>query len=83
MNLFSIYYSLSDQTDEIYANLTKAAKANGNFHIYNSKNLPKRYHAYNERRSGPILAVANINYAFHDMIETAEDYVKEYNIPCK
>lgn len=34
----------------------------------------------NERRMGPILAVADFKYAFHDMISTAEEYKDKYNI---
>lgn len=37
----------------------------------------------NTRRMGPILAVADMNYAFHDMIETAKFYEEKFNVPCE
>lgn len=62
--------------------MTKAAKKNGHFKIYNEKNMPTRWHVNNTRRLGPLLAVADMDYAFHDMIKAAESYEKKFNIPC-
>lgn len=73
----------SGKTEELYANLTKGAQENGHFKVYNSTNLPKRWHANNKRRIGPILAVADMNYAFHDMFEASEDYRRKYNVSSK
>lgn len=69
--------------EEIFNNLTKAAEANGHFKVYDHKNLPSQWHMQNKRRMGPILAVSDLKYAFHDMITTAEYYEKEYNISSK
>lgn len=49
--------------------------------MYNSKNLPSRWHANNANRMGPIIAVADIDYGFQDLMESAKFYAKKYNIP--
>lgn len=46
-------------------------------------NLPARWHANNRRRMGPILVVADINYAFQDMVAAAKMYEDKFNVPCK
>lgn len=69
--------------NKIFAKLTKAAEQNGHFKVYDRNNLPAKWHMQNERRMGPILAVADFNYAFHDMIFTAEYYKETYNISSK
>lgn len=74
---------ISDQIDEIFTNLTNAAHKNAHFKVYNSENIPERWHVNNTRRMGPIIAVADINYAFHDMIAAAQLYEKKFNIPCE
>lgn len=77
------YIHFQDQIDDIFTNLTKAAKENGHFKVYNSENIPERWHINNTRRMGPLLAVADTNYAFHDMIAQAEYYEKQFNVPCE
>lgn len=67
--------------DEIFANLTKAAAINGHFKVYNHKNMPERWHANNQVRLGPIIAVADVGYAFQDLMNWAIDYEKKYKIP--
>lgn len=74
---------LTDLEGEIYNKLSKAAIENGNFKVYNRKNLPNRWMANNPRRTGPILAVANIKYAFQDMFQAAAFYEKVYNVTSK
>lgn len=49
--------------------------------MYNHKTILQRWHVNNTQRLGPIIAVADINYAFQDMAETAEFYKKTYKIP--
>lgn len=66
---------------DIFTNLTRAAKENGHFKVYDRQNLPPQWHIHNDRRMGPILAVSDVDYAFHDMIATAKEYEKIYNIP--
>lgn len=65
---------------EIFLNLTHASRENGHFKVYNKKNLPTRWHANNPRRLGPILTVADIKYAFQDMIYTAQSYEQKFNV---
>lgn len=69
------------KTDEIFANLTKAANENGHFKVYNHKNMPDRWHANNQIRLGPIIAVADVGYGFQDLWDWAKDYEKKYKIP--
>lgn len=61
-------------------NLTRAAKANGHFKVYNKNNIPARWHASNDYRLGPILAVADVGFGFQDLMATAKSYEKKYNI---
>lgn len=75
--------SLTEWEHEIYVNLTKGAKKNGHFSVFNVTNLPKRLMATNERRFGPIIAMADIEYAFQDMFQSAEYYRKKYGVPSK
>lgn len=51
--------------------------------MYNQNNFPSRWHANCTRRLGPILAVADIDYGFQDLMENAKYYAKKYNIPSK
>lgn len=51
--------------------------------MYNEHNLPARWHANNRRRMGPILAVADVGYAFQDMVVAAKMYEDKFNVPCK
>lgn len=69
--------------DEIFANLTKAANENGHFKVYNQKNMPQRWHANNQIRLGPIIAVADIGYGFQDLFNWAIDYKQRLNISCE
>lgn len=61
-------------------NLTEAANRNGHFKIYHKDNIPARWHANNPNRMGPIIAVADIEYAFQDLFEAAKYYERAYNI---
>lgn len=78
-----IFSKFAEWENDIYNNLTKAAKTNGHFKVYHRENIPKRWNVNNERRMGPIFAVADIKYAFQDMFDTAEFYRKKFNIPSK
>lgn len=68
-------YCTSDQSlgyeDEVFMNLTEAAKQNGHFRVYHLEDLPKRWHA-NHNRLGPIVAVADGGYAFQDLKESVD-----------
>lgn len=65
---------------KIFAKLTKAAESNGHFKVYNRKNIPARWHVNNPKRMGPILALADVGYAFQDLRDSAEYHKKEFNI---
>lgn len=79
-NVLVIY---SDLLDEIYANLTEGARKNGHFNVYTTDNLPKRWRAANAQRMGPLMLVADIDFAFQDMYGSAAWYSKSYNVPCE
>ena len=76
-----VFIHFSAKDDVIFAKLTKAAKENGHFKVYNQKSIPARWHVNNTRRLGPILVVADSGYGFQDLMESAIIYEKEYNIP--
>lgn len=82
LKLNDFIYCLA-KDDAVYAKLTKAAKENGHFKVYNQKNIPARWHVNNTRRLGPILVVADSGYGFQDLMANAIVYEKEYNIPSK
>lgn len=71
----------SARENEIYRSLTRAARKNGHFKVYNKENIPRRWHANNTRRLGPIIAIADIGYGFQDLFGAAEYYKKAWNIP--
>lgn len=75
----SYFYNLGKE-NAIFANLTKAAERNGHFKVYNSETLPARWHVDNSRRMGPIVAVADIDYGFQDLIALAKFYEEMYNV---
>ncbi|XP_031625464.1 ectonucleotide pyrophosphatase/phosphodiesterase family member 5-like isoform X2 [Contarinia nasturtii] len=70
----------SDES-EIFTNLTRAAEQNGHFNVYNQYDLPARWNANNARRMGPILAVAEVGYAFQDLLIDFKIYEKNLNVP--
>lgn len=76
-------FCIVENVSTIYEVLAKAAKVNTHFKVYNHDNILPRWHANNTQRLGPILAVADIGYAFQDMYTTAKWYEKVYNVTCK
>jgi ectonucleotide pyrophosphatase/phosphodiesterase family member 5 len=75
--------NLENSTNKVYEQLLVAAKTNGNFKIYNQKTLPERWNFQNDRRTGPITAVAELGYAFQDMWDSAKYFEKTYNVSSK
>lgn len=67
----------------MFATLSKAAELNGHFKVYNAENIPTNWRIKTKRRTGPILAVADLKYAFADMYGTALNYETKYNYPSK
>lgn len=64
----------------MFEKLTIAAKTNTHFKIYNKDTILQRWHANNTQRFGPIVAVADIGYAFQDMYDEAKWYEKTFNV---
>lgn len=60
--------------------LKTAAEQNGHFKVYSNYELPNRWNVNNSDRIGPITAVADENYAFQDMYNSAIYYEKTFNI---
>lgn len=67
--------------EEVMSRLTAAAEQNGNFNVYNKTNMPARWRVKNERRFGPIIAVAEPKYAFDDMHELAKWFKVHFRVP--
>lgn len=66
----------------VWNQLSTAADApNSHFNVYNNDNVPLRWKVNNERRLGPILAVADLPYAFQDLLKLAKWFERTRNIP--
>lgn len=59
----------NDYALDIIKRLEKGAAENGHFHVYGLWNYPNRWHLENNNRMGPIIVVADVNYAFQDLID--------------
>ncbi|XP_055843677.1 ectonucleotide pyrophosphatase/phosphodiesterase family member 5-like [Episyrphus balteatus] len=66
--------------DYVYETLKNASIVEGHFDVYKSKELLKRWHATNEQRFGPIIAVAKMDYAFQDLWEWAKNDGTAYGV---
>ncbi|KAJ9598241.1 hypothetical protein L9F63_011062 [Diploptera punctata] len=76
-------YPIKGKENTVY-NALKTASQTANFSIYRRNEMPQRWHYAQSNRAPPILAVANVGYAFNDLIEWYQDVVvKKINIPCK
>lgn len=78
--LIIIKLSTVSQTDAIYKKLLQTSEDLKNFKVYTKDNILPRWHMYNEQRFGPIIVVAEDNYAFDDMWIFAEAYKKKLNV---
>lgn len=65
----------------LFVNLTVAAKAQGHFKVYNRQTLPTKWNMNNPRRFGPILAVADLKYAFQDFVNDTKIYGQSIAVP--
>lgn len=65
---------------EVWTTLSKAARDKP-FNVYTNNDVPPRWKVNNERRLGPILAVADPPYAFEDLLELAKWFQKTRQIP--
>jgi len=65
-------------------NALKSASQTANFSIYQPSELPQRWHYGQSLRTPPLLAVANIGYAFQDLIEWSQEWLQQkFNKTCK
>lgn len=65
-------------------NALKTASERANFSIYRSSELPQRWHYGHSPRTPPLLAVADIGYAFQDLIEWYQEQLQQkFNRTCK
>ena len=65
-------------------NALKTASQAANFSVYRRSELPQQWHYGQSPRTPPLLAVANIGYAFHDLIEWNQEWFQQkFNETCK
>ena len=65
-------------------NALKTASQTANFSIYQPSELPQRWHYGQSSRTPPLLAVADIGYAFQDLIEWSQEWLQQkFNKTCK
>lgn len=79
--ILQIVPSKMSETEEIYQMLKLESEKQGTFKVYKNEDLPKRWKFNNKVRVGPITAVADLNYGFHDMFASADWYESYYHIP--
>jgi len=60
--------------------LVAASQESGHFKVYNANNLPSRWKINHPYRFGPLIVVADQNYAFQDMEKLADKYEREHNV---
>lgn len=68
----------SGYEQSIYNSLKEASK-HGNFKVYNMSEYPERWHYKKNKRTPPILVLADHGYALDDLIIDAPNYAKKYN----
>jgi hypothetical protein len=67
----------------VYSALKNASQT-ANFSVYRPSELPQRWHYGQSPRTPPLLAVANIGYAFQDLIEWNQEwFLQKFNTTCK
>lgn len=66
--------------DIIYQSLKQAAAKTMTFRVYKREEIPKKYHYGNNTRVGPIFVIAEVGYAFQNLLDTIEYYKKKFNI---
>jgi hypothetical protein len=81
--LFPHNECISGKETVVY-NALKTATQTANFSIYRSSELPQRWHYGQSPRTPPLLAVADVGYAFQDLIEWYEEWFQQkFNRTCK
>lgn len=64
----------------IYKALKQAAQKTMKFRVYKREEIPTKYHYGNNTRVGPIFVIAEVGYAFQNLLDTIEYYKKKFNI---
>ncbi|XP_048261105.1 bis(5'-adenosyl)-triphosphatase enpp4 isoform X1 [Bombus terrestris] len=64
----------------IYQKLKQAALKSKTFRVFKRNEIPKKYHYGNNTRVGPIFVIAEIGYAFQNLLDNIEYYKKKFNI---
>ncbi|XP_071865323.1 bis(5'-adenosyl)-triphosphatase enpp4 isoform X2 [Bombus fervidus] len=64
----------------IYQTLKQAALKLKTFRVFKRDEIPKKYHYGNNTRVGPIFVIAEIGYAFQNLLDNIEYYKKKFNI---
>lgn len=72
-------YPKEDKEEYVYNQLKKAADSGAHFKVYKKSEIPTRWHYKNNRRTPPILAVADPPYVFQDFYNTISDQEKKWN----
>lgn len=67
----------------MYDALKSASVTKGHFQVYNKTEFLDRWHYANNRRSPPILIMADEGYALDDLIRAAPLYAQKYNFTRK
>lgn len=66
--------------EEVYNKLQLASKKNGHFKIYKKSETLPRWHYKDNDRIGPIIALAEVGFAFQDMYDSVNFYKQKYNL---
>ncbi|XP_076239132.1 ectonucleotide pyrophosphatase/phosphodiesterase family member 5 isoform X2 [Calliopsis andreniformis] len=66
--------------ETIYQALKQAAERTKTFKVYKREEIPLKYHYGNNTRVGPIFVIAEVGYAFQNLLDTIEFYKKKFNI---
>ena len=60
--------------------MKEAALKTKTFRVYKREEIPKKYHYGNNTRIGPIFVIAEIGYAFQNLLDTIEYYKRKFNV---
>lgn len=72
-------FPVKGKEDKVYETLSKAANDQKTFQVYKKENIPNRWRYKKSHRAPPMLAVANLTFAFQDLWRDFE-WFAEYNL---
>ncbi|KAG7213592.1 hypothetical protein KM043_002846 [Ampulex compressa] len=73
-------YPNSGKEDVIYQKLKAAAEEMKTFKVYKKNEIPQKYHYSKSNRVGPIFVIAEIGYAFQNLLDSIDYYKEKFNI---